>query len=363
VRVIRSLLGISLATVPLHSLPPGRGVQNLLAQAQKAPVVARQDASVASISSVEVEHSGQQTTVRITGSGELRYQAFRLSAPARLVLDFANTRFSVARYRVSSDYAPVLGVRMGHPVPERARVVIDLAQSSLFTSQTDGSSVAISFASPVARAASSAAPVLAPVDPPQMHLPGRLTGRDFAFARPADGLAAPAPLDPQVPEQETSATVPGLVQVASGQVVVAYLNGELTIRASNATLGDILQAVCEKMGAVLEIPSGAERRMFAILGPGRPREVLSSLLDNAQLDFVLVASANDPRALGRVMVFPENKGSGAGGSVPQSQVAQDVVAEKHESGQPDVNTPHGAPVAKDSTAQHRSRVIALLQAP
>ena len=32
----------------------------------------------ASISNVEVAHTGQQTTVRISGTGELRYQASRL---------------------------------------------------------------------------------------------------------------------------------------------------------------------------------------------------------------------------------------------------------------------------------------------
>ena len=51
----------------------------------------------ASISSVEVARAGQQTTVRISGTGELRYQASRLESPARLVLDFADTRLAVAR--------------------------------------------------------------------------------------------------------------------------------------------------------------------------------------------------------------------------------------------------------------------------
>lgn len=115
----------------------------------------------------------------------------------------------------------------------------------------------------------------------------------------------------------------GLAEIPAGKVVVTYANGKLAISANNAPLGEILHAVCEKMGAALDLHSGADRRMFAIWGPGRPRDVLSSLLGDAQLDFVLVASANDPSALGRVMVFPGTKDSGAqGGLVAESEVSQ-----------------------------------------
>jgi ankyrin repeat protein len=145
-----------------------------------------------------------------------------------------------------------------------------------------------------------------------------------------------------------------LAQVPPGQAVVTYLDGELTIRASNARLGDILNAVCEKIGAILDLPSVPNERMFANLGPGRPREVLSSLLNNAQLDFVFASAADDPNALERVMVFPRAKDSSVGERVPQSQVAENRVAQNQAS-QPSVGTSPEASAPKDSDVQQQMK--------
>src|SRR4029077_2528716 len=109
----------------------------------------------ASISAVEVTQPGPQTTVRIKGTGELHYQSSRLDSPPRLVLDFADTRLEVARMRVSSEYAPVLDVRMGQPNPGQSRIVIDLAKSVPFSAQTDGSDVTIFFTTPTAPSTST----------------------------------------------------------------------------------------------------------------------------------------------------------------------------------------------------------------
>ena len=167
--------------------------------------------------------------------------------------------------------------------------------------------------------------------------------------------------NPQVQEQETATTAPELAQVPSGQAVVTYLDGELTIRANHALLTDILNAVCEKMAAVLDLPSVPNERMFAILGPGRPREVLSSLLSNAQLDFVFAASADDPSALERVMVFPRTKDPTARARIPESHVAQNQVAQRQPE-QPNVGTTHDASIAKDSAAQQMKEVMAQVKA-
>jgi len=155
----------------------------------------------------------------------------------------------------------------------------------------------------------------------------------------AKGKAAEVSLAPdkQPIEQGGTTERTELAQVPPGQAVVTYLDGELTIRASNALLGDILNAVCEKMGATLDLPSVPNERMFVILGPGRPREVLSSLLNNAQLDFVFASSADDPNALAQVVVFPKTKDSSVGVQVPQSQVAENRVPQNQTS-QPSVGT-------------------------
>ena len=107
----------------------------------------------------------------------------------------------------------------------------------------------------------------------------------------------------------------------SRPLVVIYQNGKLTISARDAPLGDILRVVCEKIGAVLaDLPPEADQRIFANLSPGRPREVLSSLLHNTGLDFFVVASVNDPSAVGRVLVLPKD-------TTPPSPVAQNEVSQ------------------------------------
>src|ERR1700737_1512450 len=86
-----------------------------------------------SISRVQVGRSGQRTTVHIIGTGNLRYQPSRLDDPARLVLDFVDTRLAVSRYTVPSHYVPVRAVRLGQSKPDLSRVVIDLAEVVPFT--------------------------------------------------------------------------------------------------------------------------------------------------------------------------------------------------------------------------------------
>jgi type IV pilus assembly protein PilQ len=169
----------------------------------------------ASISAVEVTQPGPQTTVRIKGTGELHYQSSRLDSPPRLVLDFADTRLEVARMKVSSEYAPVLDVRMGQPNPGQSRIVIDLAKSVPFSAQTDGSDVTIFFTTPTAPSTSTA--VHAVKQPalratvakvPNMPLPDYLTGTDIGFARPASGPPAPEAQNPPSADAQAPAPAP-----------------------------------------------------------------------------------------------------------------------------------------------------------
>ena len=169
-------------------------------------------ATVASISAVEVAQPGQQTTVRISGTGELHYQTSRLDSPPRLVLDFASTGLKVEKNRVQSEFAPVLDVRIGQPAPGLSRVVIDLAKQVPFTTAIDGSSVTISFtASDVANSAAlhpvkkSAQPKLVSVNAPSMPLPTWLTEQNAGLARPAAEPVAPQPQNPQMGDSQAAA--------------------------------------------------------------------------------------------------------------------------------------------------------------
>jgi type IV pilus secretin PilQ/predicted competence protein len=154
----------------------------------------------ASISNVEVARTGQQTLVRISGTGELRYEVSRLDSPARLVLDFADTRLGLSQRKVRSGYVPVLGVRMGQPNPGQSRIVIDLEKQVPFNAQAEDSNVVISFTAPAVSAIPAAIrparkPVhqkLVAVHVPEMPLPAWLSGKDLGFARPSDEPRPPA---------------------------------------------------------------------------------------------------------------------------------------------------------------------------
>ncbi|MGD0908653.1 MAG: type IV pilus secretin PilQ, partial [Candidatus Acidiferrales bacterium] len=113
-----------------------------------------------------------------------------------------------------SDYAPVLAVRMGQPTSGQSRVVIDLAKRLPFSTETDGSSVIVSFSSDAVLATPAALrPLpktkqhkLAPVNVPDMPLPAWLTSKDFGFASPASMPPAPEPQNPPAAAMPHAAT-------------------------------------------------------------------------------------------------------------------------------------------------------------
>jgi type IV pilus assembly protein PilQ len=174
------------------------------------------DGRMASISAVDVSREGEQTTVRISGTGNLRFQTSRLDSPPRLVLDFSNTKLATRRNQVTGEYAPVQEVRLGQSASGQSRVVIDLSESASFTSKTEGSSVVISFdtAEPeVTTAAShrnsrSRKQEVASVNVPQMPLPAWLTGKEIGFASPANVPPAPQPQNAAVMPQQAATVSP-----------------------------------------------------------------------------------------------------------------------------------------------------------
>lgn len=187
--------GCLLLAGAVFSVPP--------ANAQMAQELTTAAAPVASISAVDVTRSGQQTVVHITGTGALHYQTSRLDSPSRIVLDFAETRLNVGRYKVASEYGPVMDVRVGQPSPGQSRVVIDLDKLVPFTTQSDNSGVSVSFGATARVVPTTLNPAkrpvpqrLAAVRVPDMPLPAWLTGKDLGLTSPADGPVAPAGQNP-----------------------------------------------------------------------------------------------------------------------------------------------------------------------
>ncbi len=184
-----------------------------------------------SISAVEVAHTGQRTTVHITGTGDLRYQTSRLDDPARLVLDFVDTNLAVSRYTVRSAYVPVRSVRLGQSKPGLSRVVIDLAHLVPFSVREDNSDLTISFASRAEAVVPVALrPVRKPVKQtlasakvPQMPLPAGLTGKGLVFAHPANEPAAPEPQNPTADAPQAPASGPAAAKKYTGDPISVNL--------------------------------------------------------------------------------------------------------------------------------------------
>jgi type IV pilus assembly protein PilQ len=203
----------------------------------------------ASISAVEVTQPGPQTTVRIKGTGELHYQSSRLDSPPRLVLDFADTRLEVARMKVSSEFAPVLDVRMGQPNPGQSRIVIDLAKSVPFSAKTDGSDVTIFFTTPAAPSTSTAVHAVkqsalsaTAVKVPKMPLPDYLTGTDIGFARPASGPAAPEAQNSPAADAQAPASAPAPMPEKR------YTGDPISVNLKDVDLKDFFRLIHEISG-------------------------------------------------------------------------------------------------------------------
>jgi len=152
----------------------------------------------------------------------------------------------------------------------------------------------------------------------------------FPMEQAAGLLAMHCMVGGQTPLEYLKLRAPGkppaaLPKVAAGQAVVTYQNGQLTIEANNASLIDVLRAVCKQIGAELDSQMVADERVFNVLGPGPSREVLGALLSNSHFNYAMAESPSDPNTLASVVVFPKTKGStqqGTGDSGEQNRGAQ-----------------------------------------
>jgi hypothetical protein len=112
----------------------------------------------------------------------------------------------------------------------------------------------------------------------------------------------PAPVEVPPPAELT------LEQKPAVPPQVTYDNRQLTIVAENSTLGDILRAVKAKTGASIDLPPNANSRVVIHLGPGPSRDVLATLLNGTLFNYVLLGTANDPTAVGKIILTPKPTG-------------------------------------------------------
>lgn len=93
---------------------------------------------------------------------------------------------------------------------------------------------------------------------------------------------------------------------------VEYSGQLLKIDAFNSTLADILTKIAELTGADIDVPASARgERMVADLGPGPPRQILTSLLTDTDFDFVITSSKGDPQSILTVLLTPRGHNNGS----------------------------------------------------
>ena len=84
---------------------------------------------------------------------------------------------------------------------------------------------------------------------------------------------------------------------------VTYQNGLLTIDAQNSTLSQVLRAVQAQTGASVEMPSSAaNERVMMQVGPGRPRDVLNTLLNGSKFNYIILGMINNPGGVQKVIL-------------------------------------------------------------
>ena len=84
---------------------------------------------------------------------------------------------------------------------------------------------------------------------------------------------------------------------------VTYQNGLLTIDATNSTLSQVLHSVQAQTGASVEMPaSAANERVMMQLGPGRPRDVLNTLLNGSKFNYIILGMTENPGGVQKVIL-------------------------------------------------------------
>jgi hypothetical protein len=238
-------------------------------------------------------------------------QAQMIEGPDRLVIDFPNAEPGSALRRLTVNKGAVRAVRASlySTQPAVTRIVVDLTLPQWYRIVPDASGVLVTIGGGAS----------APSDP----------GATIGWVSTKSPLRSA-----NVSQQPTTITKSKVVASVSrlipvNGVAVDFSDGMLTIHASNATLSEILFQIQKKTGAEIAIPSGTEQdRVAADFGPGTPSEVLAQLLNGSGLNFVVVGSEADPRALRSVIL--SRKGADADNTSMATQADAQPLAQNTE---------------------------------
>jgi hypothetical protein len=191
------------------------------------------------------------------------------ASPAKNPVAFSPVKSSPATSAVKLDSATFIpGPKPGAASSPRANE-LQIPQATLVSTARIGPAAKLPRAAVMPAAAARVAPVVSAASavsvPPAISVP-----------------AAALVLDPVSEE---------LPQPTKPVVSVAFANGMLSIHAERATLAQVLFEVQRQTQADIAIPAGAEQEeIIANLGPASARDVLMSLLNGSNYNFIFVGS-------------------------------------------------------------------------
>ncbi len=243
-------------------------------------------------------------------------QSQMISGPDRLVIDIPNTAPGASLRGIAVNRGEVKGVRVSlfSTAPPVTRIVVDLNAPQSYRIVPNAAGLLVSLGGDSESAAT--APTIGWVS-------ASAKSTVKVTSAPASQLVRKNLLHPPV---------------GANGVSVQFANGLLSIHATGATLSEVLFQIQKQTGAEIAIPSGTEQdRVAADFGPGSASEVLGELLTGSGLNFVVVGSETDPRALRSVIL--SRKSDAPAGSVAVPQAYTPAAAENIPPENPEVLTP------------------------
>ena len=243
-------------------------------------------------------------------------QSQMISGPDRLVIDIPNTVPGASLRGIAVNRGDVKGVRVSQfsTTPSVTRIVVDLNAPQPYRIAPNAAGLLVSLGNDSERSAN--APTIG-----------------WVSAKPGVKVAS-APASPLVKKNLSHPAV------SANGVSVQFANGLLSIHATGATLSEVLFQVQKQTGAEIAIPSGTEQdRVAADFGPGPASEVLGELLTGSGLNFVVVGSATDPRALRSVILSRKSDALAGPVIVPVPRAYTPAAAENIPPENPEVLTP------------------------
>jgi hypothetical protein len=231
--------------------------------------------------------------LQIQTSPTVVVQSQMISGPDRLVIDIPNTLPGAALRGIAVNHGQVKSVRVSlfSMAPPVTRIVLDLNAPQSFRIVPNASGLLVSLGDDAARS----------VNPPTIG---------WVSAKVGVNVASAASIPPAGKNSPHSASTNG--------VSVQFAHGLLSIHAAGASLSEVLFQIQKQTGAEIAIPSGTEQdRVAADFGPGPASEVLGELLTGSGLNFVVVGSETDPKALRSVILSRKSDVPVAPVAVPQ----------------------------------------------